>query len=53
MSFVIIILSEPNIEWLRDTPEHLDVSGAPGGEKDAVCAKAAVDAVQERLDSAL
>jgi len=29
------------------------VSGAPGGEKDAVCAKAAVDAVQERLDFAL
>jgi len=28
------------------------VSGAPGGDKDAVCAKAAVDAVQERLDLA-
>lgn len=29
------------------------VSGAAGGDKDAVCAKAAVDAVQERLDFAL
>lgn len=28
------------------------VSGAPGGDKDAVCAQAAVDAVQERLDLA-
>jgi uncharacterized protein GlcG (DUF336 family) len=28
------------------------VSGAPGGEKDAVCAKAAVEAIQERLDFA-
>jgi rubrerythrin len=24
MSFVIIVLSEPNIEWLRETPEHLE-----------------------------
>ncbi len=24
MSFVIIILSEPNIEWLHETPEHLE-----------------------------
>jgi uncharacterized protein GlcG (DUF336 family) len=29
------------------------VSGAPGGDKDAACAQAAVEAVRERLDFAL
>jgi len=28
----------------------IGVSGAPGGERDAVCAQKAIDAVQERLD---
>ena len=28
------------------------VSGAPGGDKDAVCAQKGIDAVQERLDFA-